>query len=78
MAYVAPLVGAWIETSFENTRQNRAKVAPLVGAWIETCRTNDTCGISKVAPLVGAWIETSIVTFTANPVNSRSSRRSVD
>ena len=34
--FVAPLVGAWIETIFANGAQNGAFVAPLVGAWIET------------------------------------------
>ena len=38
---VAPLVGAWIETSVMGLTKLKNKVAPLVGAWIETAnRTN--------------------------------------
>ena len=33
---VAPLVGAWIETSLRSYVDNVVNVAPLVGAWIET------------------------------------------
>ena len=33
---VAPLVGAWIETPGDVSRQLGELVAPLVGAWIET------------------------------------------
>ena len=33
---VAPLVGAWIETSIRLPLETILKVAPLVGAWIET------------------------------------------
>ena len=35
--FVAPLVGAWIETPVEIERKQQETVAPLVGAWIETC-----------------------------------------
>ena len=38
---VAPLVGAWIETSRERLEYSLSKVAPLVGAWIETDNQND-------------------------------------
>ena len=34
--YVAPLVGAWIETLMVTRREWHVSVAPLVGAWIET------------------------------------------
>ena len=34
--WVAPLVGAWIETLFGYEYDLEGKVAPLVGAWIET------------------------------------------
>ena len=34
--WVAPHVGAWIETFFDYQAQERKKVAPHVGAWIET------------------------------------------
>ena len=33
---VAPLVGAWIETSNRQLLSDLMSVAPLVGAWIET------------------------------------------
>ena len=33
---VAPLVGAWIETSYIEDDKLDLDVAPLVGAWIET------------------------------------------
>ena len=35
---VAPLVGAWIETSNYSYQDYSQLVAPLVGAWIETKR----------------------------------------
>ena len=34
--YVAPLVGAWIETTLNIVISLLIIVAPLVGAWIET------------------------------------------
>ena len=34
--WVAPYVGAWIETIDLGEVQNKYKVAPYVGAWIET------------------------------------------
>ena len=33
---VAPLVGAWIETTVYGIKHGLRVVAPLVGAWIET------------------------------------------
>ena len=33
---VAPLVGAWIETTAQVSNAPQMQVAPLVGAWIET------------------------------------------
>ena len=35
-SYVAPYVGAWIETSKSINMEIKVKVAPYVGAWIET------------------------------------------
>ena len=35
---VAPYVGAWIETRFNELPCGRCEVAPYVGAWIETCQ----------------------------------------
>ena len=37
--YVAPRVGAWIETYLGLIYQNIPSVAPRVGAWIETAPT---------------------------------------
>ena len=34
--YVAPRVGAWIETTYRLQRWAAETVAPRVGAWIET------------------------------------------
>ena len=35
-SYVAPYVGAWIETNSDLFLESVNKVAPYVGAWIET------------------------------------------
>ena len=56
--YVAPLVGAWIETLPDSQTETNPEVAPLVGAWIETNMPYHGSVIPTVAPLVGAWIET--------------------
>ena len=56
--WVAPLVGAWIETSNMDFMSNFNDVAPLVGAWIETANRTQLKIWREVAPLVGAWIET--------------------
>ncbi len=36
--YVAPRVGAWIETAHHERHHGNGGVAPRVGAWIETRR----------------------------------------
>ena len=36
MPFVAPYVGAWIETLHNYRNTQRGRVAPYVGAWIET------------------------------------------
>ena len=56
--WVAPLVGAWIETQVRAPFNYVALVAPLVGAWIETIYLVSLFNHTFVAPLVGAWIET--------------------
>ena len=56
--YVAPLVGAWIETIGSGDLNYDMSVAPLVGAWIETLLLSLMQQKASVAPLVGAWIET--------------------
>ena len=60
---VAPLVGAWIETSRGCDANRSSRVAPLVGAWIETAPNGATKKPMPVAPLVGAWIETYLTTL---------------
>ena len=58
MTYVAPRVGAWIETAIYGNTLTGPIVAPRVGAWIETgWKLNKDLAIG-VAPRVGAWIET--------------------
>ena len=61
--YVAPRVGAWIETADLNLKGEQAKVAPRVGAWIETEFKSARVSNSLVAPRVGAWIETNFQEF---------------
>ncbi|EAQ36313.1 hypothetical protein NB311A_20286 [Nitrobacter sp. Nb-311A] len=57
---VAPLAGAWIETSTQWQRAFQSVVAPLAGAWIETQPRISECERTQVAPLAGAWIETLV------------------
>ena len=56
--FVAPHVGAWIETQKRVYERKRPAVAPHVGAWIETKEVNGISVRLYVAPHVGAWIET--------------------
>ena len=42
---VAPLVGAWIETSVRDDIFELKTVAPLVGAWIETYKNRQPDGV---------------------------------
>ncbi|GAK53092.1 hypothetical protein U14_04351 [Candidatus Moduliflexus flocculans] len=55
---VAPLAGAWIETSMIMLNNAPNPVAPLAGAWIETGVLKRFQDYRQVAPLAGAWIET--------------------
>ena len=57
---VAPLAGAWIETSRRLGCHWSYRVAPLAGAWIETYVRRNVYLYRNVAPLAGAWIETKI------------------
>ena len=56
--WVAPHVGAWIETELFIRSAKGSTVAPHVGAWIETVNSSNVAGRKWVAPHVGAWIET--------------------
>ena len=56
--FVAPRVGAWIETVCYYNACKSPFVAPRVGAWIETVSVSYVSVLSYVAPRVGAWIET--------------------
>ena len=57
--FVAPYVGAWIETSILKGQSLFTFVAPYVGAWIETTLEPSDTQMCAVAPYVGAWIETT-------------------
>ena len=59
--WVAPHVGAWIETDMLINLFMSVAVAPHVGAWIETQATAPTYQHFTVAPHVGAWIETDML-----------------
>ena len=56
---VAPCVGAWIETWYNQHVNGSDAVAPCVGAWIETVEMVKRGDLFGVAPCVGAWIETT-------------------
>ncbi len=58
LTWVAPRVGAWIETVLPNLTKENITVAPRVGAWIETHADGYITRSEDVAPRVGAWIET--------------------
>ena len=58
LPWVAPYVGAWIETFGEKRTATLNLVAPYVGAWIETFDMQEVDEFDDVAPYVGAWIET--------------------
>ena len=69
--FVAPYVGAWIETLKSGIASGLGDVAPYVGAWIETKFLLCFACILGVAPYVGAWIETTIpTTLRTNPASS--------
>ena len=57
--WVAPRVGAWIETVTKGKDDGTTTVAPRVGAWIETPHLLEKIRRCEVAPRVGAWIETT-------------------
>ena len=57
-SWVAPYVGAWIETLLTPESCIVSSVAPYVGAWIETIKVLINFLVCGVAPYVGAWIET--------------------
>ena len=76
---VAPLVGAWIETSVgAGATATAPNVAPLVGAWIETHPFRLRPSRGCVAPLVGAWIETHVPNLSVFPLLGRTPRGCVD
>ena len=51
--YVAPYVGAWIETEIRKNFADYAYVAPYVGAWIETKIREPSTNKSKRRTLRG-------------------------
>jgi len=69
--FVAPRVGAWIETSLYLQPRIPQEVAPRVGAWIETSLYLQPRIPQEVAPRVGAWIETA---YPSRPLSASASR----
>ena len=57
-AWVAPFMGAWIETFGWGCYSFYRRVAPFMGAWIETSQEVKYYEQQLVAPFMGAWIET--------------------
>ena len=53
MKFVAPYVGAWIETTILRTYKILVEVAPYVGAWIET---SAWLSVSSVAASHPMWV----------------------
>jgi len=78
MLFVAPRVGAWIETPQGRAGYWPKPVAPRVGAWIETFDVQRNPGLGGVAPRVGAWIETCLDAMTDWAAASRAPRGRVD
>jgi len=75
---VAPLAGAWIETSVLLPCSVVIVVAPLAGAWIETVKNSRRRCLPPVAPLAGAWIETTEPTSNITEAWSRTPCGCVD
>mgnify|MGYP006991307262 FL=1 len=76
---VAPLAGAWIETSLRSRIICQLPVAPLAGAWIETPAAGSLSPTPDiVAPLAGAWIETPRDGTIHISLGSRTPRGCVD
>ena len=76
--FVAPYVGAWIETHDGSSSGRACWVAPYVGAWIETWLNVGKDTPLIVAPYVGAWIETRRAAFKRSCLKSRTLRGCVD
>ena len=67
--YVAPYVGAWIETAQSITSAAPAKSHPT---WVRGLKQHAMASHSEepnVAPYVGAWIETAQSITSAAPAN---------
>ena len=67
--FVAPYVGAWIETNHLLASLVMMRVAPYVGAWIETIPDCIALPAPAVAPYVGAWIETKRLSSSEAPAS---------
>ena len=70
-SFVAPYVGAWIETIQMSDTTTQSLVAPYVGAWIETDEDTSLLYYLYVAPYVGAWIETLLMLIPTAIIQSR-------
>ena len=78
--FVAPYMGAWIETRLCFDPQIEAAVAPYMGAWIETVAIRAYIPGCRVAPYMGAWIETrhqniTFSRFLSHPIWVRGLKR---
>ena len=77
-APVAPITGAWIETSPSAGQICQDIVAPITGAWIETFVLTGTDDYAEVAPITGAWIETVVIAHSDHPGQRRTHHGCVD
>ena len=55
--YVAPRVGAWIETIYRISRRDGNGVAPRVGAWIETWKKSGSGSLRTSPPAWGRGLK---------------------
>ena len=77
-AFVAPYMGAWIETICTIWQASAHTVAPYMGAWIETVYLQRPPQSQSVAPYMGAWIETEREISQTELDESRSLHGGVD
>ncbi len=76
---VAPRVGAWIETEFEDFAIPEFDRSPLAwGRGLKLKLLPFNGSVSEVAPRVGAWIETNRLSDYAKNLRRRPSRGGVD
>ena len=76
--YVAPFMGAWIETTKSRSALDHCFVAPFMGAWIETSHLSHLPVKITVAPFMGAWIETKFIINRNSAIPGRTLHGCVD